>query len=77
MRDTLLAALAATIILVTGIVTEGSAASAPDQPFPIHSARAESGLVQMAAIVCGGNGCAPVQTKAPDRRKFHPLGGHA
>ena len=31
-------------------------------------------LLREAAIVCGGNGCNPVHTKADKRRKFQPLG---
>lgn len=31
-------------------------------------------LVREAAIVCGGNGCNTVQTKAQKRRKFQTLG---
>jgi hypothetical protein len=32
------------------------------------------GSFQEAAIVCGGNGCAPAQTAITKRRRFIPLG---
>jgi hypothetical protein len=35
---------------------------------------AAAGLVREAAIVCGGNGCNPVQTRAKQKRKFQTLG---
>ena len=31
-------------------------------------------LIREAAIVCGGNGCNTVQTKAQKKRKFQTLG---
>jgi hypothetical protein len=30
--------------------------------------------IRVALIVCGGNGCAPVQTKQQTRRKFQTMG---
>jgi len=41
---------------------------------PSAIAAATSRLVREAAIVCGGNGCNPVHTKAQQKRKFQTLG---
>ena len=74
MDRTLLSALVAAVTL-PGIVLADRAAA---MPAPTASAPgiaiAHTALVQEAAIVCGGNGCAPAQTKAIQKRKFHPLG---
>jgi hypothetical protein len=76
MDRTLLSALVAAVML-PGVVLASRAAA---MPAPIASApgiaTAHVAPVQEAAIVCGGNGCAPAQTRAIQKRKFHPL-GHA
>jgi hypothetical protein len=43
-------------------------------PAALGVAAVDTGMIREAAIVCGTNGCAPVQTKLLQRRKFHPLG---
>jgi hypothetical protein len=50
----------------------GRAAATPSAA--LSSAPARTALVHEAAVLCGGNGCAPVQTKQTQRKKFHPLG---
>jgi hypothetical protein len=74
MRRTFLMALASTAILSGGIIAGRVAA----MPAPIAAAPgiaiAHAGLFRVAAVVCGGNGCAPVQTKVHGRRKFQTLG---
>ena len=70
-RTLLSAALAATIL--TGampIDRAGATAAATAAPSRVGSAS----LVREAAVVCGGNGCNVVQTKAQKRRQFKPLG---
>ena len=72
MRNALLTALAAATILLGGMLatrTEAmTAASAAG------TAATGAGFVKQAAVVCGGNGCGPVQTKPQRRRKLLPLG---
>ena len=64
-----------TALVAAGLSTAGvggaaaAAASALPQPAP-----ASGPLVREAAIVCGGNGCNPVHTKAEKKRKFQTLG---
>jgi hypothetical protein len=67
MRKTLLSALAAAIILSGGLLADRTAAM-PLAPVSVTT------LVEKAAIICGGNGCAPVQTKQTQHHKFQPLG---
>ena len=68
MRKTRLSALTAAIILAGGIFADRAAA------MPFAAPVSTSPLVEKAAIVCGGNGCAPVETKPRQHRKFMPLG---
>jgi hypothetical protein len=78
MRKTVLAALAAAATLSGGMPVHGAclpsfaapalaAALAPDFSTP-------AGPVRLASIMCGTNGCNPVQTKQKARRKFQTLG---
>jgi|HubBroStandDraft_4_1064222.scaffolds.fasta_scaffold745695_2 hypothetical protein len=71
MPKTLISALAAATILAGAMLTGRAAAMPSAAPSP---APARTALVQEAAVLCGGNGCAPVQTKQTQRKKFHPLG---
>jgi hypothetical protein len=71
MPKMLFSALAAATIL-SGAMVAGRAAAMP--PDTLSAASARTALVQEAAVLCGGNGCAPVQTKQTQRKKFHPLG---
>jgi hypothetical protein len=38
------------------------------------AAVAGTSAMQLAAVICGGNGCAPVQTKPQQKRNLKPLG---
>lgn len=72
MRKIFLTALAVTAMCSAGPIAdraEARTAAAPAAPATIKSA-----LVREAAIVCGGNGCNPVHTKAEQKRKFQTLG---
>jgi len=71
MSKTLFSAVAAAMIL-SGAMIAGRAAAMP--PAALSSAPARSALIHEAAVLCGGNGCTPVQTKQTQRKKFHPLG---
>jgi hypothetical protein len=68
MRKTRLSALSAAMILAVGMLAGRAAA------MPFAAPAGGSPLVEKAAIVCGGNGCSPVQTKPHGKRKFMPLG---
>jgi len=74
MRKILISAFMTAIILAGGIFSGRAVAMAPAATPALGTPAADAGLVQEAAVVCGNNGCAPVQTKAPQRRKFQPLG---
>ena len=74
MRKILLSAFTAAIILSGEIFAGRAVAMAPSATPALGAAAANGGLIQAAAVVCGNNGCAPVQTKAPQKRKFQPLG---
>jgi len=72
MRKSLVAALAAVSIFAVGMpANRAEATSAAARP-ALGAATAPA--VREAAIVCGGNGCNAVQTKASKRRKFQTLG---
>jgi hypothetical protein len=71
MPKTLLSALAAVTILSVGTLADRATAM---PSATLTSASAHAALVQKAAVLCGGNGCAPIQTKQTQRKKFHPLG---
>jgi len=72
MHKVFLTALAAAIILTVGMPAKRAGAAAA--PTPLLVSAATSPLVREAAIVCGGNGCNPVHTKAQTKRKFQTLG---
>lgn len=69
MRKTFLTALAAATIFSIGMPANRAVAAAVTAP----SVVASSSLVREATIICGGNGCNPVHTKAAKRRKFKSL----
>ncbi|MGB7078419.1 MAG: hypothetical protein WBD53_14620 [Xanthobacteraceae bacterium] len=73
MRKTFLKVFATLALLSAGFVfvpTANATASAP-----AASAAINPSLVrEAAAIICGGNGCNPVHTKAQKKRKFKTLG---
>ncbi len=76
MRKTLLATLATATILSIGMLADHAAATITSmESSPI--ATVAPNFVREAAIVCGGSGCAPVQTKARDKKKLIPLGSHS
>ncbi len=79
MRKTFLKVFATLALLSAGFVfvpTANATASAPPAPAaPAASAAINPSLVrEAAAIICGGNGCNPVHTKAQKKRKFKTLG---
>ncbi len=71
MSKTVLASLAAATLFAVGLLALPSEAGSA-APSAVRFATAD--LVREAAIVCGGNGCNPVQTKAQQKRKFQTLG---
>ena len=73
MRNTFVTALAAATILSGGMFAARAAIMLPAPPSALGAA-ADATLVRQASIVCGGNGCGVVQTKAAQRRKLVPLG---
>jgi hypothetical protein len=71
MRGTVLMALAAAV-LFTAAMTANRVEATTAATSSIGGA-ASSRPLREAAIVCGGNGCNPVHTKAQQRRKFKSL----
>ncbi len=69
MRKAFLTALAAGTLFSVGMPTTRADATAIAAPSTVGI----SPLVHKAAIICGGNGCNPVHTKADKRRKFKTL----
>jgi hypothetical protein len=72
MRKAMLTALTATT-LSSGLFVVHAAATPSQLPAPAAPI-AHSAWQRQATVLCGNNGCAPVQTKARQRRKFQPLG---
>ena len=75
MRNSLLKVFATLALLSAGFVlvpTANATASAP--PVQASAAMNQPLVREAAAIVCGGNGCNPVHTKAQKKRKFQTLG---
>ena len=70
MPKAFLTAFAAAILFTVAMPTSRADTMAAAMPSSI----AASPLQHEAAIICGGNGCNPVHTKADKRRKFQPLG---
>jgi hypothetical protein len=68
MRKTRLSALTAATILAVAMLADHAAA------MPFAAPAGGSLAIENAAIVCGGNGCAPVETKPRQHKKFMPLG---
>jgi hypothetical protein len=69
MHKAFLTAFAAAILFTVAMPTSRADTTAAPAP---SRAMAPS-LVREAAIICGGNGCNPVHTKADKRRKFKTL----
>ncbi len=74
MRRTFLTALAAATLLSGATIADRAAAMTAPLASAAGIASPHAGFVREAAVVCGGNGCAPVQTSAKHKRKFIPLG---
>jgi hypothetical protein len=72
MRKFLLSTLAAATIVSAGLIASRAAAMAPTM-MPVVATAAHTQL-QMAAVVCGSNGCGVVQTKGTKQRKLIWLG---
>jgi len=68
MRKTRLSALMAATILAVGMLAGRAAA------MPFAAPAGVSAPVEKVAVLCGGNGCLPVQTKRRQHKKFMPLG---
>jgi|GEM_PF-2670435 len=71
MHKTLLTALATATVFSAGMLATGVAAM-PAAPTAAPGV-ATAARVREAAVVCGGNGCAPVHTKSQKRRKFKSM----
>jgi hypothetical protein len=74
MRKTLVTALTAAAIFSAGISIARTAAFLASPSAGIAEASASE--IRVATVVCGGNGCAPVQTKAYQKRKQFQAMGH-
>jgi hypothetical protein len=74
MRRRLLTALASATLLAGGTIAAHAAAETAPLASTPGIAIPHAGLFREAAVVCGGNGCGPVQTSAKHKRKFIPLG---
>jgi hypothetical protein len=72
MRKTLLASIGVSIILSGAMGTHAGAMT----PAPLSAigpaAQADAALVHRATVVCGNNGCVPVQTKRVEHPKKLP-----
>ncbi|HEX4043016.1 MAG TPA: hypothetical protein VHY10_15055 [Xanthobacteraceae bacterium] len=72
MRKAFLTAFATAALSSAALVgghAEATTAAAAAAPAAVSQT-----FVREAAIVCGGNGCNPIQTKANKKRKFQTLG---
>ena len=69
MAKMLLPALAAVLIVAGTMPIDRGAATTATSPAAIAPAH----LIREAAVICAGNGCNVVQTKAIKHRKFKPL----
>jgi len=69
MREFLLTALAATIILASGALGHRAEAITLSKPAAWDASGARAALVQQVVNVCGTNGCALVQTKRVQHTK--------
>jgi hypothetical protein len=71
MHKTFLTAFAAATIFSIGLPANRAVAMTATTSSVVGVAN--SSLIREAAIVCGGNGCNPVHTKAQTKRKFKSL----
>lgn len=71
MHRIFLTALAAATLFIIGMPANRAEATAAQMPSVVGVASASP--VHEAAIICGGNGCNPVHTKAEQKRKFKTL----
>ena len=69
MRRTLLVAIAAAAILSGGSLERADAMKFAT-PSALGFAGPDTAFVQRVTVVCGNNGCSPVQTKRVQRRKL-------
>ena len=72
MRKTVLTALAVATILSGGMIWNQVHAMTRVVPLALGVAGADAALIQRATVVCGGNGCVPVQTSRPRKHRPHP-----
>lgn len=75
MRRSLLTVLAVASIMSAEMLGHQAGAMTLIPPSALGIANANVTLVQKAAVICGGNGCAPVQTKRVQRHKKPPQSG--
>ena len=68
MRQNYFVAVAAAAILSATMLGNQAEAMTLSSPAALGAVTAEANLVRRVAVVCGSNGCAPVQTSAPRRR---------
>jgi hypothetical protein len=73
MPKTLVTALVVATILAAGLPANRAAAMTIAAAAASPPGMASANHIREAAVVCGGNGCNPVQTKVKKRRKFIPL----
>jgi len=71
MHKGLLAALAAAAILSSGSFGNRAEAMTLAKPSTLDVVNARAAIVLKVRVVCGTNGCAPVQTGRP-RKRTHP-----
>jgi len=69
MREILLTALAATMILASGVLGHRAEAIMLAKPAALKAGGARAAVVQQVVNVCSTNGCAPVQTKRVQHTK--------
>ena len=55
--------------LAIAVILSGSPASGPARP-----ATQSAAPLRVATVLCGSNGCTPVQTKQVKRQKFQTMG---
>jgi hypothetical protein len=60
------------IIVSVPMLATGAAAMVRATPAISAGATADRPLLQRVTVVCGQNGCAPVQTKRVQHGKYHP-----
>jgi hypothetical protein len=71
MRRMLLTALAIATFVSSGLLLQRAAIKS-HAPAPVTDAKAsDAGFFQLAANVCGGNGCFAVQVKRLDKHQLH------